>query len=170
MDVQILVLRQTQYLRHGSPKTIRCDREYVYVNSQLAVFCPETGTERIHVAANDHEANGLIENANRTHPSFHDRLGLCVQRSAGKTIVAEAVFGKNISVASKKGSAFELLYGRRPRLVPAIESHLPPTITIGDDVQHVARRRLRKMLRTPNDKKYKIRLEDSVAIWRDASG
>ncbi len=168
MDVQISVLRLIQHLRHGPPRTIRCDREYD--NEQFKEFCSEHDTELLPVAANDHEANGLIENANRTLRSFYNRIRLCDSRSPVDVIVKEAVYGKNISLGSKNASAFELLYGRRPRLIPLIDSRLAKPISIEQHAEDVARRRVRKMLRAPIYKVDKIDVGDTVAIWRDGSG
>lgn len=168
METQIRVLTRIHHLRHGAPKTIRCDNEYN--NDEFQTFCNEHGTTLLPVAANDHESNGLIENANRTLRSFYDRLRSCDKRSTGDYITAEAIYGKNISLGSKNVSAFELLYGRRPRILPALDEALPPPISVAEHAQNVARRRIQKMLRTPIHKTDDISIGDTVAIWRDASG
>ena len=56
MRVQIEKLYRMQHLRHGSPKYIRCDREFD--NSEFASLCEAHGTTLIKVVANDQEANG----------------------------------------------------------------------------------------------------------------
>lgn len=168
MESQIRVLKRMQHLRHGAPRTIRCDNEYN--NTEFKEFCKQYGTELIPTAANDHEANGLIENANRTLRSFYDRLRCCDKKSTGEAIIAEALYGKNISLGSKSASAFELLYGRRPRLLSPIDDRLPPPVSIQEHAENAARRRLKKMLRTPVYKMEDIAVGDIVAIWRDASG
>ena len=146
MDIQISALRRIQQLRHCPPGTIRCDREYD--NSKFRAFCSETNTALIPVAANDHEANGLIENANRTLRSFFDRIRACDRRSPCEVIVSDAMYGKKICAGSKGTSAFELLYGRRPQIMPSLDSLLPTPMSIATHAQHSARRRLQKMLRT----------------------
>ena len=87
------------------------------------------------VASNDHEANGLIENENRTLRSFFDRLRSCDKRSSTDAIVVEALYGKNVALGLKNASAFELLYGRKPRHIDDINDNLPPPISID---QHVS--------------------------------
>ena len=168
MDVQIRVLYRMQHLRHGPPKTIRCDNEYN--NKDFQAFCATNETQLIPVAADDHEANGLVENANRTLRSFYDRFRCCDKKSTAEAVVAEAVYGKNISLGSRNVSAFELLYSRRPPLLPALRDHLPPPMSIEENSKNVARRRVNKMLRTQVRKQQEINVGDTVAIWRDASG
>lgn len=168
MNVQIDVLRQIQFLRHGPPEFIRCDREYD--NEEFRAFCAEHGTELVPVAANDHESNGLIENANRTLRSFFDRLRSFDKRTATDMIVAEAIYGKNLSFGSKKASAFQLLYGRNPRLTSQIDDNLPPPITVKENARQVAHRRVKKMLRSSIQKYDNITVGNTVAIWRDGSG
>lgn len=92
MDVQIEDLRQIQYIRHGPPQSINCDREYH--NSQFMQFCAKTNTALHLVAANDYEPNGLIENANRTLRSFYDRIRLGDKRTVSEFITAEAVLAR----------------------------------------------------------------------------
>lgn len=63
MDMQIKVLKSIQHLRHGAPRTIRCDNQWK--STGIKAFCAETGTELKEVVANEHEVNDLIEDANR---------------------------------------------------------------------------------------------------------
>lgn len=168
MDVQISVLQRMFFLRHGPPQSIRCDREYD--NAQFKLFCAQTETKLHFVSANDHEANGLIENANRTLRSFYDRIRIYDRKSNGEEIAAEAVFGKNISTGSKKASAFELLYGRQPLIMPGFTDNTTPPIKVEEHAEDVALRRIQKMLRTPSYKQDSINVGDIVSIWRDASG
>ena len=98
MDVQIRVLTQIQLIRHGCPTTIQCDREYD--NVEFKKLCASSSNRLNFVAANDHEANGLIENANRTLRSFFNRLRLFDRRSTTTDLVAEALFGKDVSLGS----------------------------------------------------------------------
>lgn len=58
MEFQTKVLYDMHILRHGPPLTIRCDNEYN--NGPFAEFCKNMGIVLLPVAANDHEANGLI--------------------------------------------------------------------------------------------------------------
>lgn len=85
-----------QYQRHGPPKSIRCDREYD--NAQIRAFCAETTTILNVVAANDHESNGLIEDANQTLCSFYNRIRQYYRRSANEIILRETLFGKHTEV------------------------------------------------------------------------
>lgn len=66
----------------------------------------------IPVVANDHEANGLIENANRTLRRCFNCIRAFDQRSPCVAVTAEAILGKNVMLGSKGASAFELLYSR----------------------------------------------------------
>ena len=96
--MQIETFKHIQLLRHGAPKTIQCDREYD--NQEFRAFCESHDISLRFSAAHDHEANGLFENANRTLRSFFDRLRLCDKRSPATLIVAEACYGKNISLGA----------------------------------------------------------------------
>lgn len=49
-------------------------------------------------AANDHEANGLVDNGNRTFRSFFHHLRLCDKRNTTEFLDSGAVFGNTISV------------------------------------------------------------------------
>lgn len=168
MGVQIGVLRCIQYLRHGEPKTVLCDREYR--NPRFRQFCQGAGTELLLVASNDHEAYGLIKNANRTIRSLFNRLRICDIRNSPDLSVPEALYGNNILMGWKQASAFELLYGRRPRLVEELHEQLPEPISIEEHTHQVVRRWVSKMLCSPVHKTDNISLGDIVAIYRNASG
>ena len=168
MRVQIDVLYRMQHLRHGSPKFIRCDREYF--NSEFRAFCDQHQTELIAVAANDHESNGAIENANKTLRNYFNRLRLGDRKSHADRIVAEAIYGKNVAPSGELCSSFELIYRRRPRVDDDIDERLPAPVTNKEHAARAARRKLDKMIRTPLQHYDNIRVGDLVAIWRDASG
>lgn len=55
------------------------------------------GDNLLPVPADAHEANGLIERANRTLRSRYDRLSACDQRAHTNVIMQEAAYAKNIS-------------------------------------------------------------------------
>lgn len=135
MDVQIELLRRFQYQRHGPPKSIKCDKEYD--NVQFRTVCAETMPILNLVTANDHDSNGLIENANQTLRSFYNQIRQCDRRSANEIISGEALFGKNISRGSNKALAFNLLYGRSPRMIPEIVEQRSPPISIEEQAKHV---------------------------------
>lgn len=101
------------------------------------------------VAANDHEANGLMDNAKITLRSFYNLLRFCDKRSSGGIICAEAIYGKNILVGSKASSAFKLLYGRQPRIPSLFCIENVSSIIIVNDAANTARRRMNQMLRAP---------------------
>lgn len=89
-----------QVWRHGSPQVIRSDNEYN--NEEFGAFCLEYGINLLPVAADDHEANGLIENSYRTLRSFFKLLLLCDKRSTCESIVNETLYCKNISCGFKE--------------------------------------------------------------------
>lgn len=114
MVTDIATFRRLQHLLHGPPNTIRCDR--AYDNNAYKTFCAESETTLLFVAANEHEADGLIGNSNRTLRLFFNLICLIDQRTTSETVFSEAVYGKNISSGSKRASKFYLLYGRWAQL------------------------------------------------------
>lgn len=122
------------------------------------------------VAADDHQANDQIENSNRTLRSFFNRLRVCDKRSTCDTLVAEALYSKNISLGSKACSAYELRYRRRPPLLTGLDQRLPTLPSIEENAIKIARRRLREMLRTPHHEPDDFAVCNLVAICRDGSG
>lgn len=84
--------------------------------------------------------------------------------------VAEATFTKNILLGSQKASSFELLYKRRPPLLPFIDRRLPPPITISRNAEETARPRINSVLRGHVHTPDPTNLGDSIAIWKDGSG
>lgn len=165
---QISVLERMNIWRQGAPLIIRCDNEYN--NKEFQEFYLMNGTQIVPVAANDHEANGLIENSNKTLRQFCDRLQISDKRSTSESIISEALFGKNILKGAKVGSTFQLLYGRHPHLLKELDEILPPPATVQENTRKVARHSLRKMLRTPHFETPHFSFGDKVAIWRDGSG
>lgn len=108
MECQTKVFYNMHILRHGPTLTIRCDNEYN--NGPFEGFCKTMEIALLLVAANDYEANGLVENANRTLRRCFNRIRACDQGSSCEAVVAEAVFDKNVILGSKQASDFELLY------------------------------------------------------------
>ena len=64
--------KKMQIYRHGVPKAIHCDREYN--KGDFAKMRTEFNIKMNPVAVHDHEANGAIENANKTLRSYFRRL------------------------------------------------------------------------------------------------
>lgn len=168
MDYQISTFSRMHLWRHGAPQAIRCDNECN--NHEFRNFCLEEGITLAPVEANDHEANGLIENANKTLRSFFNRTRLCDKRSTCEAIVARALYGKNHARGSKLASAYELLFQRRLPLLIKLDRRLPRLPKVEENARRTAHRRLRKILRTPRLKTNKFLVGDKVAIYRDGSG
>lgn len=119
INLKIFFVQQIQMLRHGCPRSIKCDREYD--SNLFKPFCRESDITLLLGAANDYEANGLVENWNRTLTSFFDRLRPCEMQVPTELLKAEATSSKNTSLGSRRASAFELLYNRWPSLIDAFD-------------------------------------------------
>lgn len=168
MECQSKVFYNMHVLRHGPPLSIRCDNKYN--NGPFADFCKTMDIALLPMASNDHEDNGLIENANRILRRCFNRIRSCDQSSSCEAVVAEAVFGKNVIIGSNQASVFELLYQRRPPIIPELDANLPPSVSVHDHVQQLDRRRLLKMLRSRTYEPENFQVDDRVAIYRDGSG
>ncbi len=165
MSEQLAAFQRIQVLRHGNPQRIYGDREYL--NRDFTSMCSGISAEFIPVAANDHEANGTIERANRTLRNFFMRTRAENQKSSIGDILAEATFGKNICVGSKAASSFDLLYGHKPRLMDsALQPHSPP-VSISEHVKKVASQRINRMLRSNIRRTDPVKVGDYVYYWRD---
>ena len=145
LSIQAEVFIRIQILRHGVPQKITGDNEFS--KGDFKAMCDEYGIIFNAVAANDHEANGLIERGNRTLRNFFRRIRADKPKSNVSEILAEATFGKNICKGEKLASSFELLYGRKPHIMGEIELLSKSPISIADHVKDVTRRRLNTMLR-----------------------
>ncbi len=130
-------------------------------------MCSGISAQFFPVAANDHEANGTIERANRTLRNFFMRIRAENQKSSVGEILAEATFGKNICVGSKTASSFELLYGRKPRLLDSSSQPHSPPVTISEHVKAVANQRINRMLRSNIRRTDPVKVGDYVYYWRD---
>eukprot|EP00171_Calliarthron_tuberculosum_P018277 IDg18277t1 len=162
---QIRVLRRIWINRHGAPLKIYGDNEYN--KAEFLALCELIGAEFIPIAANDHEANGSIESANRTLRSYCRRLRSEDQKSSLADIVNEATFGKNIAKGSKLASSFELMYGKKPRIYDKYDDINASPITIEQNNRRTAQKRMNEMLRS-NVRSYDdIKIGDHVYYWRD---
>ncbi len=132
MSQQVSEFMRIQPHRHGNPEVIYGDREYL--NLDFKNMCNDISARFVPLAANDHEANGTVERANRTLRNFFRRIRAENQKSAVADILSEATYGKNICIGSKIASSFELLYGRKPRIMDQPRS---PAVTVDDHVKHV---------------------------------
>lgn len=98
MEFQTKVFYNMHILRHGPPLTIRCENEYN--NGYFEDFFKTMDIALLPVAAKDHEANGLIENANRTLRRCFNQIRACQKRSSCEAVVTEAVFDNNLILGS----------------------------------------------------------------------
>jgi len=112
---QMNAFQRIQVLRHGPPTVIYGDREYN--GEPFKGFCKQIGCKLTPIAANDHQANGAIEGANRILKAYFRRVRSADRKSSISTLLAEATYGKNICVGSKGASAFQLIYGRSPTIM-----------------------------------------------------
>lgn len=168
LDEQVKVFRRIQLNRHGIPKTVIGDREYN--KGAFQSLCDENRILLIPTPAHAHECNGAIERANRTVRSRFDRLRVCDQRAPASELVQEAVFGKNTNRGNRLASSFEIIFSRSPRL-SGLDLPFPSSIpTMQEYNAHIARRKIRSMLRS-NVRDHDIPdVGDRVYIWRDDSG
>ncbi len=72
MGDQISAFKKIEVLRHGNPQRIYGDREYL--TGEFKTICDNLSAKFIPMAANDHEANGTVERANRTLKTFFRRI------------------------------------------------------------------------------------------------
>eukprot|EP00171_Calliarthron_tuberculosum_P005577 IDg5577t1 len=104
----VAMFKKIQVYRHGPPLRIHGDNQFV--KGDFAAMCDEIGAKFVPSAANDHEANGAIESANRILKNYFRRIRAIDQRSTVSEVLSEAVYGKNICKGKKLASSFELLY------------------------------------------------------------
>lgn len=109
---QIAAFQRIQVLRHGPSKIIYGDNEDN--KEPFKTFCKDFGGRFAPIPANDHQANGTIEGANRFLKAYFRRVRSADKKSSIAMLFAEATYAKNICVGSKGASAFQLLYGRSP--------------------------------------------------------
>lgn len=129
-------------------------------------MCKNIGIEFVASTANDHEANGLIESANRVLLSFFRRLRAFDQQSSINNILVEATYGKNICRGQKRASSFELLYGTSPRVMDGYGQKSNP-VTVQQQASHTAKQRLHKRLRIRTQSFETIKPGDFMYFWRD---
>ena len=151
--------------RHGIPKKIHADREYF--RGKFADFCSENGIELLELAANDHEANGIVERANRTLRSFFRRLRSEKQKLSVTCVLSEATYAKNICKGSRLTSSSQLLYGQHPRILAEHDILNTPVITLEEHVKNTAKNRMNKLINTRPRKKAVINVGDFIFYWRD---
>ena len=154
-----------QIYRHGVPHKITGDNEFN--KGDFLAMCNDFGIVFSSIAANDHEANGLIERGNRTLRSFFRRIRADKPKLNVSEVLAEATFGKNLCKGDKLASSFELLYGRKPRIMGEIELLSNSPVSIWEHVQDVSKRRINSMLRKNIRYTQKISPGDFVYFWRD---
>ncbi len=112
---QIDLFKRMWVFRYGAPLRLYGDQEYN--KEAFKSMCRQIGTTFIPIAANDHEANGSVESANKVLRSYFNRMRAADRKSPLTLVLAEATHGKNISRGSKLASSFELVYGQRPRIL-----------------------------------------------------
>jgi len=165
LDEQVATFCKIWTYRHGIPKKIHADREYFKGDFQK--FCKENGIDLVELAANDHEANGMVERANRTLRSFFRRIQSASPKRSVSSILPEATYAKNICKGSKLTSSFQLLYGQHPRIMADIDVSKLDTVTLEAHVESVAKSKLMKMIDTKPVSAPDIKVGDYVNFWRD---
>lgn len=83
---QISAFKRIQIFHHGAPRRIHSDNQYN--KEEFLRPCDEIGANFIASAANDHEANGAIESANRTLRAYFRRLRAVNAKSDVREILA----------------------------------------------------------------------------------
>lgn len=162
---QIRVFRAIQLHRHGPPLTITGDQEYNKV--EIKSFCNEIGAQLVPTSANDHEANGSVESANRIVRSYFNRLRSVDKKTSAIDLASEATYGKNICKGNKIASSYELMYGKAPRILDGYDNHERMPATIEEHAQETANRRLKRMLQANIRDMPNIKVGDIVHFWRD---
>lgn len=119
---------------------------------------------------NDHEANGLIENANHTLRSFYHRLRSCDKRSTGEVATAEAAYVKTYLLRQKSFLQSSSFIEDVHLVLRAWTYASPPPMSVEEHGQNVSRRFVDKMLRTPVYKQKEIKIGDGATTWKDGSG
>eukprot|EP00171_Calliarthron_tuberculosum_P004551 IDg4551t1 len=156
--------KRIQVLRHGAPLTVQADNQFN--KDEFINYLKDIGAKFIASAANDHEANGAIESANRILKTHFRRIRSSDHRSSLPDLLSEATYAKNINTGNKLASAFELLYGRQPRVMDSYQNNRAP-VTVSDQARHATRQRIDHMMRSNVRKLPLIRLGDYVLYWRD---
>lgn len=151
--------------RHGLPTKTPADREYFKGSS--AKFCRDHDIELVELAANDHEANGTVERANRTLRIFFRRLRSEQQKTVLSKTLSEATYAKNIYKGSKMASSFQLLYGQPPRIMTDQDIFKIPAVKMAERVQDVAKKRLGKLVESKQRRQPEVSIGDYVYFWRD---
>ncbi len=151
--------------RHGVPRRVYGDAKYA--KGDFKAMFTAMGIEFVPIAANDHEANGTMESANRVLRNFVRCERSCKAEADIAAILEEAVYGKNMCKGSKLASYFELLYSRRPRVMNGVEVRSSPAITIEEHVKDVAKRGLQRMQTENTRDTPKVQKGDWVYFWRD---
>ena len=171
LETQIRIFKSIYLYRHGPPSSIRGDEEYN--KPEFLHFCESIETNFIAIAANHHEANGVIERANRTIRMYYDKLRLAHGKSSVHECVERATFAKNICRNADSVSPFERLYGRTANIMqglpsiihPNIASSLPNpnSVTTSRESSKRVKRAIKSQLRCP----IKPSIGDMVYFWRD---
>lgn len=162
---QVTAFKRIQIYRHGAPLRIHGDGQYG--KGEFIKMCDDIGAKFILSAANDHEASGAIESANKTLRSYYRRIRAVDQKSPLTDILAEAVYGKNICKGKKMACSFELLYNAHPRIMDGHEPIKDPA-TVEQQAEHTTRQRLTKMMRVNIRPETNIKVGDYVMYWRDS--
>lgn len=165
LDAQLATFLDIWIYRHGIPLTIHADREYF--KGVFYSFCSENGITLAEHAANDHEANGTVERANRTLKSFFRRIRSDKPKSSVSEILREATYAKNICKGSKLASSFELLYCQKPRIIAEHDVVRETAITLDEHVADVAKKRVNDMVNSKPRKLPTISVGDYAFFWRD---
>eukprot|EP00171_Calliarthron_tuberculosum_P023073 IDg23073t1 len=161
---QISAFKRVWLYRHGPPETIQADNEY---NKQTFLdLCKDIGARFIITATEDHQANGAVESANRTLRSYLRRLRATNHNYSITELLAEATYGKNLNVGKKRACAFELLYEKKPRVLPQYIQGRKIT-SVSDQAEHASNQRLNRLLRENIRSVPQFNLGDFVFYWRD---
>lgn len=87
-------------------KLQHADREYI--KGAFQAFCRDKEITLMGLAAEDNEANGLVERGNRALRSVFRRLRAEKSKDPLSVIIPEATYARNICKGSKRASSFEL--------------------------------------------------------------
>eukprot|EP00171_Calliarthron_tuberculosum_P001417 IDg1417t1 len=138
---QVKIFRKIQVLRHGPPFKIYGDNEYN--KPVFLAFCDEIGAQFVPIPANDHEANGAVESANRILRSYFRRI------------------------RGKLASSYELTFGQKPRILDKYDKLDTDIITVEQHNEQTAQKRINSMLRSQIREYDDVKLGDMVYFWRD---
>lgn len=102
-------------LRHGAPRFLQSDNGTEFKNELIASLCLKFGITQIFNSPYSPQTNGKVERANQSVLTIFAKF-IESHRKNWDLFLSTAVFGFNIRPGKDGVSAYERLFGRRPRV------------------------------------------------------